>query len=132
MTSPQRRGHVDVDIDDIDAGLRRAVRPAGVPVAVQHRRVHDVLQREAAPFAAWRQRRIGLAAELEHQRLLDPVLEAEDVRRDLAPLALVAADDELALEDRAAEERVGGAWHAAGYYIFTVTLRFSPRFGGSP
>ncbi len=105
-----RGSAVDLDIDDVDTGLRFGVR-TGVPSAVTELGAVNLGQEEATPFAVGRQAGSALAGELVGERRLLPMLVAEDVRAKLAIEALVIAGDLLLAVDGVAEQRVDGAGH---------------------
>ena len=80
--------HVDVQIDVLDAALRLPMLAAGVPRAVAQRHLLNPRQKEAAPLAAGRERRARLARKLKDQHLLLVARVSDDVRAQLAPMAL--------------------------------------------
>src|SRR3954469_15720369 len=90
-SSRRRTQTLDVEIDDIDADLRRAVTEAGPPRAGPQLRVAHIPQKEAAPLAAGRKARDAVAGELEGQRLLVPIRVTEHMRANLAIALGIAA-----------------------------------------
>jgi hypothetical protein len=106
---PHGRSAAHVNIDDIDASLRRAVALTGMPIAVPHAGLKNVVEVETAPFASRRQIGVALAFELVGQHPLPPVLEAQHVGTKLAALPAVDARDLLAAKGGRAEQQVGRA-----------------------
>ena len=72
--------HIDVQIDVLDATLRRPMLAAGVPRAVAQLRILNPCQIQAAPFAARRERCARLTRELKGQDFLIAASMSDDVR----------------------------------------------------
>src|SRR5262245_16530525 len=93
----QRIRHVDVDVDELNAGLCLGVPRPAVPPPVAKPNVRHPGEVEAAPVALRRQPRRAVAAELKREHgLLPELLVAQDVRAHLAITSTVDASDLLA------------------------------------
>src|ERR1700745_2776003 len=77
--------HVDVDVDELNAGLCLGMPGPAVSPPSAYLNVRHPGEIEAAPVALRRQLRRGVAAELKHEYgLLSELLVAQDVRARLA------------------------------------------------
>src|SRR5215470_483021 len=89
--------HVDVDVDELNAGLCLGVPRPAVPPPVAKPNVRHSGEVEAAPVALRRQPRRAVAAELKREHgLLSQFLVAQDVRARLAITFTIDAGDLLA------------------------------------
>src|SRR5262249_58296687 len=87
-------GHVDVDIDELNAGLRLAVAGPAVPPPIAKPNVRHSGEVEAAPVALRRQPRRAVAAELKREHgLLSQFLVTQDVRARLAITSTIDASN---------------------------------------
>src|SRR6266568_2353152 len=108
---PQGRGDIHVEIDEFDTNLCRAVPGTEMPVAIPQANLPNLRQKETTPFAARRQTRAALAAELIRQHDFPATGPAENMRTELATMTLIGADDLLALENGLTEVLIGGTVH---------------------
>jgi len=106
---------IHVEVDHIDTALVVLMGWSGVPDAVTRFRIVNLTQLETPPFAAGRQMRTRPAAELERQHHLRTILVADDVRAQLARMAVVGARHLLLPQDGIAEGAIGGGWHGRFY-----------------
>src|ERR1051326_6688944 len=123
---PQGRGDIHVDIDEFDANLCRAVPGAEMPVAILQANIPNLRQKEATPFAArWQTTRAALTAELIGQHDFPATGPAENMRTELAMMALIAADDLLALENGPTEVFIGATVHSqpCQYALWRLKLK---------
>src|SRR6266404_6733647 len=106
--------HVDVDIDELNAGLCLGVPRPAVPPPGAYLDVGHPGEIEAAPVALRRQPRRGVAAELKHEYgLLSELLVAQDVRAGLAIASTINACDLFAGARGLPDEAIDRAWPLA-------------------
>jgi hypothetical protein len=102
---------VDVEVHLGNAALLPAVQTASMPQAVASHDVAHLRNQQAAPFSATRQRLAAPTAELEGEKLLFADGVAEDMRAQLAVVAVIVAGDLLLGEDGFTDEPIGSARH---------------------
>jgi hypothetical protein len=102
---------VDVEVDEIDAGLSLGVLSSAVPVTIPESGIADLSERETAPFSSRRQAGVALAGELIGQRDFLPVLVSENVGCKLAIAAMIAAGYLFEIENGFAEQLIDRARH---------------------
>lgn len=100
----------DLDVDDVDAGLRLRVASTGVPFAGLADDIVKPVGRNAAPLSAGRKTRAARPCELKEQRLATPVLRPNCVRAHLAAMTSVCGQDLVLVEDCLTDNGVG-VWH---------------------
>jgi len=115
LTTPSRlvgTRRIDVEIDDVDAGLRLLVTGTRIPATVAKLDVARLREQQTPPLAAAGKAAAAFAGELEGQRgFFSTVLVPQDDRAELSPVAAVEADDLLALPDGLLKQPVRRARH---------------------
>src|SRR5262249_43692130 len=125
--------HVDVDVDELNAGLRLGVPRPAVPPPVAKRNVGHPGEVEAAPVALRRQPWCAVAAELKREHgLLPELLVTQDVQARLAITSAIDASDLLASARGCPDESIDGAWpRARGVLVGPATAaRVNPPCHG--
>jgi hypothetical protein len=95
-----------IDVNVVDAALRRPVGGIAMPSAVAALRIVDVRKIEAAPLAANRPAMGVVARELKYEHCFLAVLVAEDIGTDFAMLSVISQRHLFTLENGAMEEEL--------------------------
>lgn len=106
-----RAVRVYVEVHDLDAALWLGMAGTGSPGPVAELSRADLCKPEAAPFAARRETRFTLAAELIGEHLLLLLRMAEDDGTEFAGITPIHTGDWLAPSHGLFKQAVIGTWH---------------------